>query len=337
MNSELRYHQTLGEWVLIAPRRQDGKKKPNEFKKYLSIERKPSPLKTCPFEDENLKRSGNFPPYFWFPETKPLEKWSLQVLPNKFPALEKISDCRIEKRGIYFVARGVGSHDLVITRNHFHSFGDLKNQEAEEVFLAFQKRFRQLALNKKIAYISIFCNWGPQAGASIFHPHYQIIGLPVIPHSVSRSLLISKDYFRKNKRCIHCDVLKEEMKEKKRIVYENKNYLAFVPFASKEPFWVCVFPKKHQPFFEDLSQKDLKEAALVVKKILALIKRKLNDPDYNFFIHTAPLIEKKKHTHYHWHLEIVPKSNISAGFELGTGIEINPVFPEEAARFLKRK
>ncbi len=120
-----------------------------------------------------------------------------------------------------------------------------------------------------------------------------------------------------------------------RVIYENKGAIAFTPFVSREPFELRVFPKKHLPFFEDTSEEDLKWMVEALQNVLIRIEKRLGDPDYNFFIHTAPLRDKKSHSHYHWHIEIVPKISVSAGFELGTGIEITVVDPDVAAKILK--
>jgi UDPglucose--hexose-1-phosphate uridylyltransferase len=333
MNSQLRFHDTTGEWVVISPKRV---KRPNDFG-IPKIKRIPSPKSKCPFE--NPQKSGNESPYFWFPEKKPLDKWEIQVLPNKYPALvHQNKSCALAyKKGIYTVMPGVGHHDLLITRDHYKNYHQLSDKQAFDVFLALVKRYQQLANDKCVQYISIFQNFGPSAGASIFHPHYQILALPVIPNTINRSLNYSQNYWKNYKRCAHCDIIKQELKEKERIVYQKNGVVAFVPFASKEPYQVNIFPAKHFSYFEDSPKEVLKQMALGLKKVLISAAKKLSDPDYNFYIHTAPLFNKKKFTHYHWHIEVVPRSNISAGFELSTGVEINPVFPEEAARLLRIK
>jgi UDPglucose--hexose-1-phosphate uridylyltransferase len=332
-SSEFRYHTTTGEWVLINSKRD---KRPNELKKKKVFKRKPSPINSCPFE--NPQKNGNRSPYFWFPEKLPLKNWQLQIVENKFPAVydDPKSSVKIEKKGIYETIPGFGYHDLLITRDHFKSFPDLSNQQGLDVLLAFQKRYRQLALDKRVKYISLFNNWGAQAGASIFHPHYQILALPVVSHTIRRSLDSSFEHNKKHHRCIHCEIIKREASDKKRIVFQNKKVIAFTPFASKEPFQINIFLKKHSAYFEDESLVNLSWMSKTLKQVLGFLKKKINDPDYNFFIHTAPVFQKNKHFHYHWHIEVVPKSNISAGFELGTGVEINSVFPEEAARILRK-
>jgi len=203
------------------------------------------------------------------------------------------------------------------------------------LFTAFKDRYLMIGKDNCIVYTSIYHNWGPKAGASIYHPHYQIISLPIIPPDVGRSLKGSDSYFSVNKKCVHCVMIEWEKKKKERVIYENAGAIAFTPFVSREPFEVRIFPKKHLPFFEETEKDNMEAVVDVLQKVLKKIETKLKDPDYNFFIHTAPHIDKQKYGHYHWHIEIVPKISISAGFELGTGIEITVVDPNEAAKMLK--
>ncbi len=171
-------------------------------------------------------------------------------------------------------------------------------------------------------------------GASVYHPHYQIIGIPVIPPDISHSLHGSAEYFKKHKKCIHCFMLEVEKNHKKRIIAENKGAIAFVPFASRQSFEVRIFPKEHLPYFEETKEKQMREVVEVLQEVLGKLKTKLKDPDYNFFIHTAPVKDRGRYGHYHWHIEILPKISIWAGFELGTGIDITVVDPDEAASLL---
>ncbi len=192
-----------------------------------------------------------------------------------------------------------------------------------------------MARTRGIAYVSIFHNWGPTAGATVYHPHYQIIGLPVVPTDVARSLVASRAYYRKRGECIHCAYIADAKKSGDRVVYEDASMIAFTPFASRHPFEVVLFPKKHEPYFEAMDEAAYARSARALRAVLGRIAHSLNDPDYNFFIHTAPVAGKRAHGHYHWHIEIVPHTHVDAGFELGTGIEINSVSPQDAARRIR--
>jgi UDPglucose--hexose-1-phosphate uridylyltransferase len=326
MNSELRQDLVSGDWVVIAPGRA---RRPEQLKQ--KEKRVKAFLRNCPFE--NLQKSGHHPPILAFPN---IEKKEVVVIENKYPAFTHINNCSaLMKNGPYSIMEGVGHHDLIITKDHYKNFPKLSKRTAKMVFKAFVDYYKILANDYCLAYSLILHNWGPGAGASIYHPHYQIISLPIIPPDVRHSLNGSLAYFKKHKECVHCAMINWEIKEKKRIVYENKNAVVLAPFVSRSPFELRIFPKRHSPFFEDELQNVMEDVVAALQKALAKIEKKLNDPDYNFFIHTAPFREKSKHKHYHWHIEILPKLNIHAGFELGTGIEINPVDPDEAAKILK--
>ncbi len=343
MDSELRQDIVSGDWVAIAPARA---KKPEQFLK--KEERVKAPIENCPFEDP--QKSGNSPPALIYANGKKhifidkefpgyqgdLKNWQVQILENKYPALKRKTSCAKEfKKGPYAVVEGVGYHDLVIARDHDKNFANLDKDTANLVFTAFKDRYSIISKDNCTSYTSIFHNWGPRAGASVYHPHYQIISLPIIPPDIGRSLKGSDSYFFVNKKCVHCVMIEWEKKDKARVVYENAGAIAFTPFVSREPFEVRIFPKKHLPFFEETEKEDTEAVVDVLQKVLKGIEIKLKDPDYNFFIHTAPHVDKQKHGHYHWHIEIVPQISISAGFELGTGIEITAVDPDEAAAILR--
>ncbi|MFA4999488.1 MAG: DUF4921 family protein [Parcubacteria group bacterium] len=328
-NSEFRQDVVSGDWVLIAPGR---RKKPDEF--INKAKRKKIPKRKCPFEDPQA--SGNAEPVIIHPEGS-FDKWRIQVIPNLYPAVSSSPNTvpAIIKDGPYFYLPGVGYHDIVITRGHDDNFPRLSPEEALEVLLVMQERYKEVSKDERIAYVSVFHNWGLLAGASIYHPHYQIISIPVIPPDVSHSLRGSERYFNENGSCVHCAVIEKEIKEKKRIIFENDNAIVFLPFVSREPFEIRVFPKVHSSFFEDYSKEYLKDVTEALQKALIMLEEKLRKPDYNFFIHTAPVKNKINHSYYHWHIEIQPKISISAGFELGTGIEITVVDPDAAAAFLR--
>lgn len=326
--SELRRDAVSKDWIIMAPERAW---RPHALlpKRVL---RRGTPKKTCPFED--LKATGNWPPILSYPND---DRWQIVVIPNKYPALVHHQACTtISRKGPYEVTAGIGHHDLVVTRDHNRNFADLSPEGAFQVLSILQKRYRILAADRCLLYTSTFFNWGAAAGASIYHPHYQVLTLPIIPPAVRQSLEGSKAYFEKHRRCVHCSMIDYERKMKTRVVYNTERAIAISPFVSRQAFEVRVFPKKHVPFFEDTPRADLRSCAITLQHVLKNMRRRLNDPDVNFFIHTAPLKEQHRYGHYHWHVEIIPKILISAGFELSTGVEINVVSPDAAARILRK-
>jgi len=187
--SELRKDLVSGDWVLISPGRG---KRPYHFKDTRKRTRESK--KTCVFEDPQ-KASGGVV-ILSSPEN---ENWRLQVVPNKYPAVTKdgIWELHKDRRGPFHVLPGYGYHELVITKDHDNNFPKLDKKEAFLLFEAFRSRYVNIAEDNNMAYVSIFHNWGPRAGASIYHPHYQILGIPVLPPDIERSLNGSSEYSKR--------------------------------------------------------------------------------------------------------------------------------------------
>jgi len=326
--SELRQDLTSGDWVLIAPGRAARPKFLDEKKK----PRTPSPKSACPFED--LKKSGNWPPVLVPPDEA---HWDIAVINNKYPAVQRGTVCSVPfRQGIYHARTAVGTHHLLITRDHNRHFVDLAPAEAGKVFEVLQALHRMAAADKCAAYVSSFYNYGPEAGASVWHPHYQILTLPIIPPHNVHSLRGANDYFKKFGRCVRCDIIKVERRKKVRVIAENEHAIALAPYASKRPFEVNVLPKKHWPSFRETSPTAVRGVALVLQSAMRSMKKNVNDPDLNFFMHDTPL-DHKDYRHHHWHIEVIPHTSFDAGFEFSTQIEINVVDPDQAAAILRGK
>ncbi len=321
--SELRHDPVTGDWVIIATSRC---KRPDSFRQNRIKSNDDS--QDCPFcqddpDKDILIYTGND------------NAWSLRVVPNKYPAMAEFNN-GLDKRndGFFETINGEGAHEVIITRDHHHQLGELKNEQVAETLDAFQERYVALMHHRHIKYISIFQNHGKEAGASLGHPHSQILAIPVISPAVKSELFGAHSYFLNNGKCIYCSIIEHEIKAKERIIFENKNFIAIAPFASRAAFEVWVFPKEHKPYFERISQLEKLEAAETLRAALAKIFQGLNDPAYNFYLHTSPC-DGEDYFYYHWHIEILPKTSIWAGFELATGVEISAVRPEEAAEFLR--
>lgn len=326
--SEFRKDLVSGDWIIVAPERA---KRPHELlpeKKKRAV----TPKSVCPFED--LKKSGNLPLIAAFPNVK---NWKIAVIPNKYPALRHSATCSLTLAlGPYRYLSGIGQHDLVIVRNHEKNLMRMTLKEGVELFQCIQKRYQELIKDSCLLYTSTFFNWGASAGASLYHPHYQMLTLPIVPPNIQHSLNGSVEYFKVHRRCVHCDMLKFELKHKKRIIAKNSGAVALAPYFSRQPFEIHIFPLRHQPYFEKTPEQQLKSVVAVLQAALRKIRKNLHDPDLNFFIHTAPLKHQSRYKHYHWHIEIIPKISLLAGFELGTGVDINVVDPDSAAKILRR-
>ncbi len=323
--SELRQDLVTGDWVVIATGRAH---RPQEFAK--TRHRIQESKKSCPFEaliEEPLSLYG-------FSGEKEGE-WNVKVVSNKYPAFGKGVCALFHTIGPYQMTEGVGSHEVVVTRDHNRSIALMSVEEVELLVRAYQDRYLALRNADCVEYVSIFHNHGRDAGASIMHPHSQIIAIPVIPPEVARSLKGSADYYTANKECIHCVILKYELQDKKRLVYENEMFVVFAPFASKTAFELHLFPKKHNPNFELIVRNQRESLADAMCALFEKLYTGLKNPDYNFFLHTAPSTQSAEFDHYHWHIEVIPKTAIWAGFEIGTGIQISTLAPESAAEFLR--
>jgi UDPglucose--hexose-1-phosphate uridylyltransferase len=324
--SEFRQDLISGDWALIAPGR--GARPQMLEKKRLA--RKPAPKRGCPFEDP-MKSNGEAALHA-FPNEK---NWKIVVVNNKYPALAPGKESAVLfHHGIYEAKTGVGRHELIITRDHNKNFPLLSPGIAAEVLGIFQRLCHEAAEDSTLEYAVPFFNWGPLAGASLWHPHYQFLATPIVPARAAHSLSHAKRYFEKNHRCVRCDMVAFEKKDGTRIIAESKHMLAIAPYASKYPFEVSIVPKAHSPYFYKTSDAVIRDAALLLQLVMRRMKKNVNDPDMNMFIHEAPL-DGKPHDYHHWHIEVIPRVTTPAGFEFSTGIYINSVEPEKAAAILK--
>lgn len=342
--SELRLDLISRDWVVIATGRG---KKPKSFRREKRAKIK-IPKGKCPFckvetqekpvliynKGEKTEIPENWPPS----ETKKTPtKWTTLVIPNKFPAFLPHPDLdeKIEG-GLYQAINAVGFCELVVTRDHEKHFPHFEISKVKEVIDAYQERYLELMKKPFVKYISIFHNHGAEAGASQPHPHSQIITSPLIDVDLRRALSNSEKYFKKSKKCIYCQMNDWERKVKKRIIFENKDFLAVCPFASKAAFEVIISPKKHLSNFELITEKEKWQLAEALREVLRKIFKGLDDPAYNFYLHTAPC-DEGNYPYYHWHWTILPKTGIWAGFEIGTRIEISTISPEKAAEYLRKQ
>ena len=261
--------------------------------------------------------------------------WSLRVIPNKFPVLEVEGDPGRVGDGIYDRMNGLGAHEVIIeTPDHDTALADLDLDQIVHVIQAYHERYTDLKRDFRFRYALIFKNQGEAAGASLAHPHSQLIALPVVPKRVQEELEGAKRHHEYKERCIFCDILHQDLKDGSRVVLENEDFAVLSPYAARFPFETWILPKHHQACFETLSAGQTHSLARVLKNLLQRVKKVLNDPPYNFMVHTMPL-QEGPNDYYHWHIEVIPKLTKVAGFEWGSGFYINPTPPEEATQFLR--
>ena len=328
---ELRRDPIGGRWVVVLT---DNPKGPFDF----DVVKEPVSKKDgCPFCEGNeqltppeifAKRAGQDRPNG--------PGWSVRVVPNKFAALKIEGDLDKEGIGMFDMMNGVGAHEVIIENpDHKKELSQLSEGQIQDVIFTYRERSLDLRNDKRFQYILIFKNQGKAAGASLSHPHTQLIALPMIPKNVQEEIQGARHYFKYKERCLYCDILRQEKQENKRIVTENDIFIAFCPFASRFAFEIWILPKEHFSAFERIEPEMVKDLAKILKDVLARVKKALKSPSYNFIIHTSPIEEKNKEE-YHWHFEIMPKLTRTAGFEWGSGFYINPTPPHLAAKALRQ-
>ena len=261
--------------------------------------------------------------------------WTLRVVPNKFPALRIEGELGKAADGIYDRMHGIGAHEVVIeSERHDVDLFDLPEKRFEDVLWAYRDRVLDLKNDHRFKSVLIFKNHGAAAGASLSHSHSQLIALPVIPKRVMEEMNGCKEYYRFRDRCLFCDIVVQEMDQKVRIVEETGEFLAFSPYAPRFPFETWIVPKRHQCGYEMIEADQAKALAAVFRRTLRRLNLALENPPFNFIVHSAPFQERAV-DFFHWQIEIMPKLTKVAGFEWGSGFYINPTPPEESAKYLR--
>ena len=327
---ELRKDPITARWVIISTERG---KRPMDF---LRDEVVPGDAKNCPFcPGQESKTANELLVYGRNGGGANSPGWSIRVVPNKFPALKIEGELDREGEGLFDKMNGVGAHEVVIeTPNHGETLATMPLKRVEDLLWAFRDRILDLKQDRRFKYILVFKNHGEGAGASLEHPHSQIIALPILPKQVVEELDGAKRYFSSKERCIFCDILRQEMEDKVRVAAENQDFVTLCPYAPRFPFETWILPKRHGSAFENAPSALYENLARILRTVLAKAVQVLDDPAYNLIVHSSP-VQENTQDYYHWHLEIIPKLAKTAGFEWGTGFYINPTPPEEAARYLR--
>jgi UDPglucose--hexose-1-phosphate uridylyltransferase len=326
---ELRKDPITGRWVIIATERA---KRPSDFiRQPVTV----AAQGVCPFDYGNEHKTP--PEILAYRNSGGRNEpgWRVRVVANKFPVLGIEGELNRQGEGMYDKMNGIGAHEVIIeTPEHAATLAEMPERQIEEVLWAFRDRVNDLKKDRRFRYILLFKNYGEAAGASLEHPHSQLIALPVIPKRVKEEVDASKQFYDLKERCIFCDIIREESAAGVRLVMETDRFTVLEPYAPRFPFETWILPKLHQSHFEDSDAPTFQNLAWVLRSTMRKIDKALERPAYNFIVHSAP-VQDAPLPHYHWHVEIMPKLTKVAGFEWGTGFYINPTPPEESARFLR--
>ena len=323
---QLRKDPITGRWVIIRSESPQ-----------LEFQNEPSQKssRACPFCPGNESMTPGDILTVDNKENPKFSKWQVRVIPNKFPALRIEESTEKSAEGVYDKVGGFGAHEVIIENpDHKKEIADLPVEQVELILKVYRDRCLDLRKDARLRYILIFKNYGAAAGASLEHPHSQLIALPVVPSRVMDELKGAERHYQHTDRCLFCDLLDQERSEKKLGVFSEDGFVALTPFASRFPFETWILPREHEASFDRTGDGQMKALAKTLKAVLNKLKTALNDPSFNFMIHTIPIQDRHAES-YHWHIEIIPHLTQVAGFELGTGFYLNPAPPEAAASKLR--
>jgi len=316
----------------MAPERA---KRPQNMPKKRRIEALTDWDASCPFCPGNESQTPE--EVFRLPLSSQASAWEVRVVPNRFAALTLNGDIiRKEDGHLFRKMDGVGGHEVIIeSPSHNTPMALMAYQQVEKVLVAYQERYNALKRNRQFKFITIFKNHGWRSGTSLAHPHSQLVATPITATYYRRKFDVAVDYYDDVGKCLYCDLLAEELVRRERIIAENKDFIVFHPYASRVPYETWIIPKRHCASFGLVPKRQLAGLAMVLKDTLLCLHRGLDNPDFNLMVDTTTT-EDEEDPYYHWHIRIVPRLTTIAGFEMGSGIYINTVLPEDSALFMKQ-
>lgn len=304
IKSEIRRAYFFDKYVIITPGRA---KRPRDVEEREIIKK----TGHCPFCPENLRGQKIIA------QSPAGKNWQIADIENKYPSVTRDN------------SKAYGVQEVIIeTPDHEKELASLPEKQIESLLAMFSARTAALAKDKKIDYILCFKNQGSRSGASISHAHSQIFASAIVPPNLKEEAAAALAYHTENKTCPYCDIIKKELKSS-RLIWADRNIVAFTPYASEYHYeaWVC--PRRHLDNITELSAGERRSLARALKKILAKIDAL--GLSFNFFLHNV-----KSDPNQHFYIKVQPRDNTWAGVELGSGLVINSVPPEEAARYYRR-
>ncbi len=338
--NELRKDYLLNRWVVIATERS---RRPTDFAKQKTEQAQSSGCPLCVGNEHMtppalmlyLKQNGEIKKDKDHNGQRP-KNWLIRVIPNLYPAFappegsaDQMQIIKSENFG-----NAIGHHEVLIeSPNHDEHPATAELSQLKLLVNAYIDRLRDLSAKPYVKYVSIFRNYGREAGASLSHAHSQIIATPTVPRIPAEEMAASKNFYDQHQKCVFCDIIAKETKGP-RLVLDNQHFVVFAPYASVHPLEFWIFPKKHRANMFGLSKVEIEAFAETLKASLKALKDLVNDPPYNYGFHLS--INAEARDYYHWHLEVYPRLSIWAGFEKNTGMYINTIKPETSAAELRK-
>lgn len=328
--SLLRYDPTTNDWIVFSPERS---RRPHDTGR-PAVPAAAEDTSGCPFCPGHEDRT---PPDLLALRDGPGGAWTVRVFANKFAVLSPESDHEhVEEGRLFRRLGGYGAHEIVVeSPEHDRFLGHQPADQIDRVLRALHGRFNALVQDTRLRAVVVFKNHGAAAGTSLRHPHWQIIATPVVPRLMRIKHAIATDYFDRTGRCVYCDLLEEEQAARVRVIAADEHYTAVLPYASQAPFQVRVLPRVHRASFGRAPEEELRPLAALLREVLGRLHAALGDPAFNLTVATAPRGDEHKPS-AHWHIDIIPRLTTPAGFELGSGMAINTMLPEDAAEILRR-
>ena len=308
---------------MIAPERA---KRPEDF--IAPAQNEHNPHAECIFCIGSPAHHSRYPEY---------DTQFLYVMPNKFPAF--VSEGYHEVRsyypemGFYRAKPAVGGHDVIVINDENLRLFDFPVPVMTDLLTTMQKRYRHYRNDPHVEYVIGIYNYGKTGGASIDHPHAQLLASSIVPNEVTLETHGSEHYYEINGRCVFCEIIDHEKQENVRLLAENDDFIMFTFFAARFPFETWILPKNHQSMYENTSKQSIINLATILLQGLTMLDKNLKNPSLNFYIHSLPTTSQETN-YYHWHLEITPRVATYGGFEMGSGTIIDVTSPEKAAEFL---
>jgi len=325
---QTRQDRITKQWVACAPDRSARPKKTTAPSPNASPD--DTPVEGCPFcpghEDQ-------LPTVLWELAADDDRPWRTRAVPNKFAALSPDPPEVEDPPALYRTRRSHGRQEVIIdTPDHHQGLAQMPVAQVDALLRTYLARYR--TLRDADLYPFLFRNHGAKAGASIPHPHSQLIGTDVPPPQIDREETGARERYKETGQCPYCEMIETELEAEARLVQTSEDFVAFVPFAARVPYEMWILPRRHEPEVGRLANEERRGLAAMLRTVVRRLQASLGNPAYNFFVRTA-LQPGSDASHLHWSLRLQPRTNVEAGFELSTGLRINPSLPERDAAVLR--
>ncbi len=324
--AELRREPVTRMWVVVTNDHPKGPSDYLPFKPPYRVQEAENPCPFCPGNEKTTPRET-------FSLRQDKARWLVRVVPNKSPFFHIEGDFDRRPEGMYDIMEAIGAHEIVVeSPDHGQSLATMEPGQIEKILLAYRERLIDLEKDERFQQFLILKN---HPGVFNRHPHSHLMAMPVIPKRMDEEIWGTLDYYQRKERCIFCDIIKEEISTKKRVVLETVHFLIFLPFASRYPFESWIIPKVHSPDFHRIKEEEIADLSVAIQSLFHSFSKLLSDPPYSLTFHTSPIRNRYHRQEYHWHIETRLRIGLREGFEWGTGFFVNPTPPEDAAKFLR--